>query len=153
MVSTHSRLKAAGAEFGEKYAAYLVSTHSRLKAAGNRHTRTERIDTCFNTQPPEGGWAPLRRHQRIHSSFNTQPPEGGWQIACDTMRLGHRFNTQPPEGGWENHVVRRVVHLVSTHSRLKAAGMLMRAIGCFVMCFNTQPPEGGWRSVGRWRQG
>ena len=32
------------------------------------------------------------------------------------------FNTQPPEGGWF-HVIRSyVVDVVSTHSRLKAAG-------------------------------
>ena len=34
-VSTHSRLKAAGAEFWEKGGNRPVSTHSRLKAAGS----------------------------------------------------------------------------------------------------------------------
>ena len=34
-----------------------------------------------------------------------------------------RFNTQPPEGGWENRKVqKRAILMVSTHSRLKAAG-------------------------------
>ena len=33
------------------------------------------------------------------------------------------FNTQPPEGGWLNFILKLVYpFLVSTHSRLKAAG-------------------------------
>ena len=77
------------------------------------------------------------------------------------------FNTQPPEGGWQ--LERRLVsrrHLVSTHSRPKAAGFdvgFIAAVRSFqhtaarrrlaklagepigLVCFNTQPPEGGWR--------
>ena len=34
-VSTHSRLKAAGAQIYNAYPYHFVSTHSRLKAAGN----------------------------------------------------------------------------------------------------------------------
>ena len=39
-----------------------------------------------------------------------------------------------------------VTHLyqVSTHSRLKAAGIDYRITMIFILCFNTQPPEGGW---------
>ena len=33
---------------------------------------------------------------------------------------------------------------VSTHSRLKAAGLIKRSIRFVSVCFNTQPPEGGW---------
>ena len=32
----------------------------------------------FNTQPPEGGWAPDLSFSFTRWSFNTQPPEGGW---------------------------------------------------------------------------
>ena len=63
---------------------------------------------------------------RNRRSFNTQPPEGGWAVKDDDTRG----------------------MMVSTHSRLKAAGSKRpdRPRGrCF--CFNTQPPEGGW--VGR----
>ncbi len=54
-----------------------------------------------------------------------------------------RFNTQPPEGGCRYAATGRRCHLVSTHSRPKAAARLMsnRILNC---CFNTQPPEGGW---------
>ena len=33
---------------------------------------------------------------------------------------------------------------VSTHSRLKAAGIFLTALLYCGRCFNTQPPEGGW---------
>ena len=35
-----------------------VSTHSRPKAAGQDYCRTILSPLRFNTQPPEGGWAP-----------------------------------------------------------------------------------------------
>ena len=35
------------------------------------------------------------------------------------------FNTQPPEGGWTDIISTRLKDLVSTHSRLKAAGGLL----------------------------
>ena len=35
----------------------IVSTHSRLKAAGSVVLSGVGRDTRFNTQPPEGGWA------------------------------------------------------------------------------------------------
>ena len=77
-VSTHSRPKAAGAEFSalvcsigfqhtaarrrlelygkEAYLTQLVSTHSRPKAAGSLLLFGNIIADSFNTQPPEGGW-------------------------------------------------------------------------------------------------
>ena len=77
-VSTHSRLKAAGALAVCLLDAQGVSTHSRLKAAGYIQVRFEGSGKCFNTQPPEGGW--IKRWPRLRNGacFNTQPPEGGW---------------------------------------------------------------------------
>ena len=57
VVSTHSRLKAAGADRNHAAAQCAVSTHSRLKAAGPVRDYHWRLSTCFNTQPPEGGWS------------------------------------------------------------------------------------------------
>ena len=34
--------------------------------------------TCFNTQPPEGGWLRHSSNFSRRFCFNTQPPEGGW---------------------------------------------------------------------------
>ena len=56
----------------------IVSTHSRLKAAGTAPVK-ELLDIgSFNTQPPEGGWDDLDGGLLAFLSFNTQPPEGGW---------------------------------------------------------------------------
>ena len=33
---------------------------------------------------------------------------------------------------------------VSTHSRPKAAGLVVCLVVCMIISFNTQPPEGGW---------
>ena len=103
-----------------------VSTHSRLKAAGNRAHVLARVDSGFNTQPPEGGWSyPLFSRITTHC-FNTQPPEGGW-FQNDKIQYGLlRFNTQPPEGGWA----------------YANAGFNQS-----VPRFNTQPPEGGWQHL------
>ena len=57
----------------------LVSTHSRLKAAGSQNTANMRFKIRFNTQPPEGGWLTGYMSLFHVQSFNTQPPEGGWQ--------------------------------------------------------------------------
>ena len=37
--------------------------------------------------------------------------------------------------------------LVSTHSRLKAAGPILADNGRLICRFNTQPPEGGWEVI------
>ena len=56
-VSTHSRPKAAGRYAGSKASSLKwVSTHSRPKAAGRYNGRRKDYSSCFNTQPPEGGW-------------------------------------------------------------------------------------------------
>ena len=39
------------------------------------------------------------------------------------------------------------LNVVSTHSRLKAAGYLLLYPKRKILCFNTQPPEGGWVNV------
>ncbi len=55
------------------------------------------------------------------------------------------FNTQPPEGGWLAGIaVGLRLSDVSTHSRLKAAGLPSTPCLFPKRCFNTQPPEGGW---------
>ena len=76
-VSTHSRPKAAGFSLGGGAGFFFVSTHSRPKAAGQTiriirlwmqfqltaarrrlglRTESQYLLTCFNSQPPEGGW-------------------------------------------------------------------------------------------------
>ena len=55
------------------------------------------------------------------------------------------FNTQPPEGGWWDKLDGADTYdVVSTHSRLKAAGRPKLGWCRNWKSFNTQPPEGGW---------
>ena len=102
--------------------------------------------TGFNTQPPEGGWerdlwkpivpVPVSTHSRLKAAgrlvfftsqhshrFNTQPPEGGWRQSNAGRFPQSCFNTQPPEGGWSERDRSGDLSVVSTHSRLKAAGI------------------------------
>ena len=100
MVSTHSRLKAAGTEYTRRVGCPVVSTHSRLKAAGNepeRAARESRVST----------------HSRLKAA-------GKFGDYAGLATQG--FNTQPPEGGWLLPAAIGIAVKVSTHSRLKAAG-------------------------------
>ena len=99
-VSTHSRLKAAGTALNQLIEWVVVSTHSRLKAAGYLMLLGLTISQCFNTQPPEGGWAAPKTNPVPTPGFNTQPPEGGWAVSFIIAFPITCFNTQPPEGGW-----------------------------------------------------
>ena len=167
-VSTHSRLKAAGAAKHPADYPVVVSTHSRLKAAGKSQRRNKiklkSFNTqppkggwvrqpalsclyrgCFNTQPPKGGWTMPPAWLSIWRCFNTQPPKGGWRRLPRTAFIGACFNTQPPKGGWflKNKGILLYIN-VSTHSRLKAAGRSAIMSLRLRSCFNTQPPKGGW---------
>ena len=64
LVSTHSRLKAAGKMYYIDNNLAVVSTHSRLKAAGGRSGNTSTCTHGFNTQPPEGGWKTEEKVQK-----------------------------------------------------------------------------------------
>ena len=143
LVSTHSRPKAAGGHCGAGCVFGCVSTHSRPKAAGLdiavlngqrqfQLTAARRrlalppkkawTMSCFNSQPPEGGWGLYRRAGAGYLGFNSQPPEGGWQCCGHTQSRRRGFNSQPPEGGWKALQHTLEITPVSTHSRPKAAG-------------------------------
>ena len=50
----------------------IISTHSRLKAAGDVPVTQTKAHRYFNTQPPEGGWAkPLLLVFTGNSSIST----------------------------------------------------------------------------------
>ena len=104
----------------------------------------------FNSQPPEGGWLALLALQlQGDVSTHSRPKAAGRFIASPDPEDGS-FNSQPPEGGWlrllHNEIFqnrfqltaarRRLVVVkatphealdVSTHSRPKAAGPLLRS--------------------------
>ena len=103
--------------------------------------------SCFNTQPPEGGWFYNVGHSKPRERVSTHSrPKAAGGIQGAGCRHRRCFNTQPPEGGWANprssvsesalfqHTAARrrlgfgsfssnVAEAVSTHSRPKAAGL------------------------------
>ena len=81
-VSTHSRPKAAGKQSTCKTSIHVVSTHSRPKAAGRYTTRSTSFGTCFNTQPPEGGWfqSGFLAFQIVKVSTHSRPKAAGLSL-------------------------------------------------------------------------
>ena len=124
---------------------------------------------CFNTQPPEGGWANNRTachtayivstHSRPKAagflfqsrmlsyqySFNTQPPEGGWRLLPPLILRQDRFNTQPPEGGWGFSKTQCLEFVEFQHTAARRRLGPMSPVSGDRYSFNTQPPEGGWQ--------
>ena len=99
-----------------------VSTHSRPKAAGNQTIKTINLWDCFNTQPPEGGWASTDEYSRtMPVSTHSRPKAAGSDLLI-CLCINGGFNTQPPEGGWVAVGLEVLIIAVSTHSRPKAAG-------------------------------
>ena len=108
---------------------------------------------CFNTQPPEGGWAILAN--MILDAIMFQHTAARRRLALQIgfyAALFKGFNTQPPEGGWnrpgiwraettlfQHTAARRRLDeygqksnqkcYVSTHSRPKAAGNMGYQVG------------------------
>ena len=70
-----------------------------------RFTPRRHIATCFNTQPPEGGWGwrlnPFR--PAAHVSTHSRPKAAGKASRCRSSPSAC-FNTQPPEGDWAGNV-------------------------------------------------
>ena len=120
-------------------------TAARGRLVPNPHL-SQKNTSCFNTQPPEGGWLFLYSPETSYSPcFNTQPPEGGWQPKTPLKFALARFQHTAARGRlelWKDKAGKRLI--VSTHSRPRAAG----TCSCYGfprnVCFNTQPPEGGW---------
>ena len=101
--------------------------------------------SCFNTQPPEGGWLKglhfdvcviLFQHtaarRRLDSKYARQPP----QLSVST-------HSRPKAAGGGCQIAALCL-CVSTHSRPKAAGLIGAGFAARRNRFNTQPPEGGW---------
>ncbi len=121
-----------------------VSTHSRPKAAGGlrpaatpansfQHTAARRRlevvylfpshpTSCFNTQPPEGGWGQLgyARHGDIVST-HSRPKAAGRALPPHHPQQPVSTHSRPKAAGRPPCFI-TVIVVVSTHSRPKAAG-------------------------------
>ena len=104
-----------------------------------------RLASCFNTQPPEGGWTHAAGNAAAIGGFNTQPPEGGWYgLGLPKLTANVSTHSRPKAAGFGDFF--GIHHAsVSTHSRPKAAGLTVGTNYIDDDGFNTQPPEGGWK--------
>ena len=105
---------------------FNVSTHSRPKAAGSAALFAAPVSAVStHSRPKAAGYVPHHPYQ-TGIGFNTQPPEGGWRKCGHTMNGWFRFQHTAAR--------RRLAKLrrldcqtlqVSTHSRPKAAGLVL----------------------------
>ena len=100
IVSTHSRPKAAGCGYNSSYTYNKVSTHSRPKAAGSVSRCLPSMYSCFNTQPPEGGWISRDQNKNLTKVSTHSRPKAAGTAKIVSKTTIRSFNTQPPEGGW-----------------------------------------------------
>ncbi len=96
-------------------------TAARRRLASTRVTA--HAETCFNSQPPEGGWpASCAAISRSIVSTHSRPKAAG-------IKAGSR------------DIVHKLFQLTAARRRLvKHLKNAADSIG-----FNSQPPEGGWR--------
>ena len=144
VVSTHSRLKAAGYVGGTTPEAALVSTHSRLKAAGTKTRCCSRNCLRFNTQPPEGGWDGIPHPFMADGVSTHSRPKAAGKADCFFNQIYEVSTHSRPKAAGQPPLGLVSITVVSTHSRPKAAGSCIIVCLHFTNCFNTQPPEGGW---------
>ena len=117
LVSTHSRLKAAGRSRFADGSVGMVSTHSRLKAAGWKIKTRHGGSGCFNTQPPEGGWLIQEWMQMQIYRVSTHSRLKAAGCCCRWFScFGVSFNTQPPEGGWATLYSSVIFRLMFQHT-------------------------------------
>ena len=129
-VSTHSRLKAAGTQQRLQRQNIRVSTHSRLKAAGFGRGGYAALAFCFNTQPPEGGWAHKRGIiiNRVIVSTHSRLKAAGFQPQTTYYQaVGVSTHSRLKAAGQPCHFT-EISEKVSTHSRLKAAGASLKSL-------------------------
>ena len=143
-VSTHSRSKAAAHRHRRRHRRHAVSTHSRSKAAAVYRARGAHVDVVSTHSRTKAAALRCAAGWYRGCRFNSQPLEGGCRQPCCAVRSVRGFNSQPLEGGcscrsslvpvwaWFQLTAARrrlptslfsfgVFHIVSTHSRSKAA--------------------------------
>ena len=137
-VSTHSRPKAADLVKRGVTVIGAVSTHSRPKAAAYGVSCNGRTLMFQHTA--------ARRRLAARQAFDVCVAL--FQHTAARRRLAGRkakhsvcfsFNTQPPEGGCPHRLPTKLIFLVSTHSRPKAAGMRCCAESQYMVSTHSRP--------------
>ena len=144
-VSTHSRPKAAGEVPGVSRA---WAVPFQLTAARRRLVRPSTAAACghaFQLTAARRRLAAHHHHKFAETCFNSQPPEGGWSISTANKTIIVNVSTHSrPKAAGTGDVGHTPYVNVSTHSRPKAAGFLRLQCVLLFARFNSQPPEGGW---------
>ena len=126
-VSTHSRPKAAG--FSDLFKIILCRTFQHTAA---RRRLASGICSCGI----------------FKSCFNTQPPEGGWTNFCCIGKRLHWFQHTAARRrldlSMRNDNAQQQFQHTAARRRLVAVSMQLLL---FRQGFNTQPPEGGWKPI------
>ena len=82
---------------------HILFQHTAARRRLHNNAKFSGLNSCFNTQPPEGGCATYKSSSHADHSVSTHSrPKAA---ACGSQqRLGvwSGFNTQPPEGGCKN---------------------------------------------------
>ena len=127
--------------------------------------------SCFNTQPPEGGWSVTllsvgssykfqhtAAQRRLGSSvkvdvksdigFNTQPPEGGWEPIPDGHTIQDMFQHTAARRRLAAMMVFRTVNAMFQHTaaRRRLANNRGRSSGSFPVSTHSRPKAAGVRS-------
>ena len=112
-----------GRRIRPRYRYLYVSTHSRPKAAGRGKAPTLLSVTCFNTQPPEGGWSVSRAKILPTLPFQHTAARRrlGRPLMCFRQPADVSTHSRPKAAGGAGHTPFSG-KMVSTHSRPKAAG-------------------------------
>ena len=124
--------------------ALTVSTHSRPKAAGFAGAVVVVVDFKFQHTAARRRLDPIRRLRSAASCFNTQPPEGGWVVSVLLpIRPEVSTHSRPKAAGPAfSYVLQHCV--VSTHSRPKAAGKRPPICDlCFGVSTHSRPKAAG----------
>ena len=100
---------------------------------------------CFNSQPPEGGWADLIWFalKATYVSTHSRPKAAGDVLEKELPPGVVSTHSRPKAAGHKQRMI-ELRHRVSTHSRPKAAGDWCVNQYRHLVRFNSQPPEGGW---------
>ena len=128
----------------ERYNVQFQHTAARRRLAWLCTCAARQI--CFNTQPPEGGWAAQSAGQgRWNVSTHSRPKAAGLTRGIRATTWLVSTHSRPKAAGYSLKMLADLTS-VSTHSRPKAAGSVGSVRMCARQRFNTQPPEGGWTS-------
>ncbi|WP_455019894.1 hypothetical protein [Kingella denitrificans] len=98
--------------------------------------------SCFNTQPPEGGWVSMEIKNDVPDSVSThsRPKAAGAAAAARQPAVSVSTHSRPKAAGAQPGTW-RIDMAVSTHSRPKAAGKKIYTLPSYVVVSTHSRPK------------